>query len=69
MHGTNGLRPAGVVLHGDDHSVAQLEDLRPLVPPAGLLGPRDHNRNALVALLEPINSHVAIALPVSPLDL
>jgi len=66
---TNGLRPAGVVLHVDDQSFAQLEDLSPLVSPAGLHGPREHNRDAPVALLEPINLQVAIAVPVSPFDL
>jgi hypothetical protein len=40
------------------------------VPPTGLLSPREHNRDAPpVALLEPINSEVMIAMPVSPLDL
>jgi hypothetical protein len=69
MQRTNGLRAAGVVLHVNDQSFAQLQDLRPLVSPAGLLGPREHNRDAPVALLEAINPQVAIAVPVSPLDL
>lgn len=63
------LRPAGVVLHADDQSFAQRQHLRPFVPPARLLGPREHNRDAPIALLEPIDSQVVIALPVSPLDL
>jgi hypothetical protein len=68
MERTNGLRPAGVVLHADDHSLALLQDLRPFVPLTGLLSPREH-RDAPVALLEPIDSQVVIAVPVSPLDL
>lgn len=40
-----------------------------MMPPAGLLGPREHNRDAPVALLEPVDSQVVIAVPVSPLDL
>jgi hypothetical protein len=66
---TKSLRPVGVVLHVGDHSLAQRQDLRPFVPPTGLLSPREHNRDAPVALLEPINSEVVIAVPVSPLDL
>lgn len=69
MQRANGLGSAGVVLHVDDQSLAQLEKLGPLVSPAGLLRPREHDRNARVALLKPINSQVAIAVPLSPLDL
>jgi hypothetical protein len=39
------------------------------MPPAGLVGPREHDRDAPVAMLEPIDSQVMIAVPVSPLDL
>jgi hypothetical protein len=37
--------------------------------PAGLVGPREHNRDTPIALLEPIDSEVVIAVPVSRLDL
>jgi len=69
MEGANPLRPTGVVLHVDDQSLVQVEDLRPFVSPAGPLGPREHDSHSLVTLLEPIDSQVVIALPVSPLDL
>jgi hypothetical protein len=69
MERASGLRPAGVVLHVDDHPLVQFQNVRPLMPPAGLVGPREHDRDAPVALLEPIDSQVVIAVPVSPLDL
>jgi hypothetical protein len=63
------LRPTGVVLHVDDQPVAELQDLRPFVPPAGLPGPREHDSDSPIALLEPVNLQVVIAVSVSPLDL
>lgn len=69
MQCPDGLRPAGVVLQVDDRSVAELEDLRPFVAPAGLLRPREHDNDSPVPLLEPVDLQVVIAVPVSPLDL
>jgi hypothetical protein len=69
MERASGRRPVGVVLHVDDPPLAQFQNVRPFMPPAGLVGPREHNRDAPVALLEPIDSQVVIAAPVSPLDL
>jgi hypothetical protein len=69
MQRADRLRPAGVVLHVDDQSVAELKDLRPFVPPAGLPGPREQDRDSPVAPLEPVHLQVVIAVSVSPLDL
>jgi hypothetical protein len=69
MQRANGFRPAGVVLHADDQSVAELQDLRPFVPPAGLPSAREKDRDSPVAPLEPVNLQVVIAVSVSPLDL
>jgi hypothetical protein len=63
------LRPAGVVLHVDDRSVAERQDLRPFVPPPGPFSPREHDGDSPTALLQPVNLQVVIAASVSPLDL
>jgi hypothetical protein len=63
------LRRAGVVLHVDDQSVAEFQDLRPFVPPAGLVSPREQDGDPPIAPLEPVNLQVVIAVSVSPLDL
>jgi hypothetical protein len=63
------LCSAGVVLHVDDQSVAELQELRPFVSPAGPLSPREQDSDSPVARLELINSQVVIAVSVSPLDL
>jgi hypothetical protein len=63
------LRHARVVLHVDDQSVAELEDVRPFVPPSGPLGPREQDSDSPIAPFEPVNLQVVIAVSVSPLDL
>jgi hypothetical protein len=68
MERASGRRPVRVVLHVEDLPLAQFENVRPFMPPAGLVGPREHNRDTPVALLEPIDSEVVIAAPVSPVD-
>jgi hypothetical protein len=69
MQRASGRCPVGVVLHVDDLPLAQFENVRPFMTPAGLVGPREHNRDTPIALLEPIDSEVVIAVPVSRLDL
>jgi hypothetical protein len=69
MQRADRLCPVGVVLHVDDQSVAELQDLRPFVPAAGLLGPREQDSDSPAAPHEPVNVQVVIAVSVSPLDL
>jgi hypothetical protein len=42
--------------------------MRPFVPVAVALGPRDHDRVAAVPLLEPIDPQVVVAFAAAPLD-
>jgi hypothetical protein len=69
MQRADRLRPAGVLLHVDDQSVAELQDLRPFVSLAGLPGPREEDSDSPIAPLEPVNLQVVIAVSVPPLDL
>jgi hypothetical protein len=57
-----------VVLHIDDHAVTQAQEMRPLVPPAVALGPRDDDGDAAVPLLDPINPQIVVPRSVAPLD-
>jgi hypothetical protein len=42
--------------------------MRPAVPPAVALGPREDDRQPPVALLEAIDPQVVVTLPVAPFD-
>ncbi len=66
--GAQSAGPVRVVLHLDDHPLTKAQELRPLVPPAGALGPREDDRQPAVPLLHAIDPQVVVTFPVAPLD-
>lgn len=67
-HGAESAVSACVVLHVDDQPVTKAQVMRPLLPGAVAVGPRDDDRDAAVPLLDPFDPQVVVAFSGARFD-